>query len=90
MKRLYSILRGFGLASAAFIQSEPTSTTGGTVVQGILKEIDNSFFVLLDHTCKEQRVPVDMSTMIIGKVQPGAQVKAEVAKDGYASAVKMV
>ena len=39
---------------------------------------------------KELGVHVDKSTMIIGKVQPGEKVKAEVTKDGHASAIKNV
>jgi hypothetical protein len=50
-------------------------------------EIDGPFYVIMDSSGKEQRVHVDKSTMIIGKVQPGAKVKAEVTKDGHASAV---
>jgi hypothetical protein len=53
-------------------------------------EIDGPFFVIMDSAGKEQRVHVDKSTMIIGKVQPGAKVKAEVTKDGHASAVSIV
>ena len=50
-------------------------------------EIDGPFYVIMDSSGKEQRVHVDKSTMIIGKVQPGAKVKAQVTKDGHASAV---
>jgi hypothetical protein len=53
-------------------------------------EIDGPFYVIMDSSGKEQRVHVDKSTMIIGKVQPGAKVKAEVTKDGHASAVTIV
>ncbi len=93
MKRLLSvliILCVFGLTSVAFVQSAPTSKGGSPIVQGILMEIDGPFYVIMDSTGKEQRVHVDKSTLIIGKVQPGSQVKAEVTKDGHASAVKNV
>jgi hypothetical protein len=53
-------------------------------------EIDGPFYVIMDSSGKEQRVHVDKSTVIIGNVQPGAQVKAEVTKDGHASAVAIV
>ena len=53
-------------------------------------KIDGPFYVIMDSTGKEQRVHVDKRTMIIGKVQPGAKVKAEVTKDGHASAVVIV
>ncbi len=50
-------------------------------------EISGPFYVIVDHTGKEQRVHVDKSTIIIGKVQPGVQVKVQMTKDGHASAV---
>ena len=93
MKRLLSVLTifcVFGLTTASFVQSAPAINEGSPVVQGTLMEIDGPFYVIMDNTGKEQRVHVDKSTMIIGKVQPGAQVKAEVSKDGHASAVKRV
>jgi hypothetical protein len=93
MKRLLSVLAilcVFGLATATFVQSAPTPSEGSPVVQGTLMEIDGPFYVIMDSSGKEQRVHVDKSTMIIGKVQPGAKVKAEVTKDGHASAVTIV
>lgn len=93
MKRLLSVLAilcVFELTTSSFVQSAPTPNEGSPVVQGTLMEIDGSFFVIMDSSGKEQRVHVDKSTMIIGKVQPGAQVKAEVTKDGHASAVLIV
>lgn len=93
MKRLFSVLAilcVFGLTTASFVQSAPTPPEGSPVVQGTLMEIDGSFFVIMDSSGKEQRVHVDKSTMIIGKVQPGAKVKAEVTKDGHASAVAII
>ena len=66
MKRLLSVLAilcVFGLTTASFVHSAPTTNEGSPVVQG---------------------------TLIIGKVQPGAKVKAEVTKDGHASAVTIV
>ena len=93
MKRLFTmlaILCVFGLTTGSFVQSAPTSPEGSPVVQGTLMEIDGSFFVIMDSSGKEQRVHVDKSTMIIGKVQPGAKVKADVTKDGHAFAVAIV
>jgi hypothetical protein len=93
MKRLFSVLAilcVFGLTTATFVQSAPTTNEGSPVVQGTLMEIDGPFYVIMDSSGKEQRVHVDKSTMIIGKVQPGAKVKAEVTKDGHASAVMIV
>jgi len=93
MKRFLSILTilcVFGLTSASFVQSAPTTKGTSPIVQGTLMEIDGPFFVIMDSAGKEQRVHVDKSTMIIGKVQPGAKVKAEVTKDGHASAVSIV
>ena len=93
MKKFLSVLTifcVFGLTTASFVQSAPTTKEGSPVVQGTLMEIDGPFYVIMDSTGKEQRVHVDKNTMIIGKVQPGAQVKAEVSKDGHASAVKRV
>ena len=93
MKRLFSVLAilcVFGLTTATFVQSAPTPSEGSPVVQGTLMEIDGPFYVIMDSSGKEQRVHVDKSTMIIGKVQPGAKVKAEVTKDGHASAVTIV
>ncbi len=93
MKRfimMLAILCVFGFTTATFVQSAPTSPEGNPVVQGTLMEIDGSFFVIMDSAGKEQRVHVDKSTMIIGKVQPGAKVKAEVTQDGHASAVSTV
>ena len=93
MKRLFSLLAilcVFGLTTATFVQSAPTPSEGSPVVQGTLMNIDGPFYVIMDSTGKEQRVHVDKRTMIIGKVQPGAKVKAEVTKDGHASAVVIV
>jgi len=90
MKRLLSVLAilcVFGLTTASFVQSAPTINEGSPVIQGTLMEIDGPFYVIMDSSGKEQRVHVDKSTMIIGKVQPGAKVKAQVTKDGHASAV---
>jgi hypothetical protein len=93
MKRLLSVLAilcALGLTAATLVQSAPTPTEGSPVVQGTLMEIDGPFYVIMDSSGKEQRVHVDKSTVIIGNVQPGAQVKAEVTKDGHASAVAIV
>jgi len=93
MKRLFTmlaILCVFGLTNGSFVLSAPTSHEANPVVQGTLMKIDGSFFVIMDSSGKEQRVHVDKSTMIIGKVQPGAQVKAEVTQEGHASAVVIV
>jgi len=90
MKRLLSVLAilcVFGLTTVSFVQSAPTINEGSPVIQGTLMEIDGPFYVIMDSSGKEQRVHVDKSTMIIGKVQPGAKVKAQVTKDGHASAV---
>jgi len=90
MKRLFSVLAilcVFGLTTVSFVQSAPTINEGSPVIQGTLMEIDGPFYVIMDSSGKEQRVHVDKSTMIIGKVQPGAKVKAQVTKDGHASAV---
>lgn len=90
MKRLLSILAllcAFGLTTASIVQSAPTIEESSSIVQGTLMEINGSFYVIIDHTGKEQRVHVDKSTIIIGKVQPGVQVKAQMTKDGHASAV---
>lgn len=93
MKRFLSVLAIFcvlGLTTATFVQSAPTPKTSSPVVQGTLMEIDGSFYVIMDSSGKEQRVHVDKSTLIIGKVEPGSQVKAEVTKAGHASAVKNI
>lgn len=90
MKKLLSLLAllcAFGFTTASIVQSAPTIKESSPVVQGTLMEIDGQFFVIMDSTGKEQRVHVDKSTIIIGKVQPGVQVKAQVTKDGHASAV---
>jgi len=90
MKRLFSVLAilcVFGLTTVSFVQSAPTINEGSPVIQDTLMEIDGPFYVIMDSSGKEQRVHVDKSTMIIGKVQPGAKVKAQVTKDGHASAV---
>ena len=76
MKRLFKVLAilcVFGLTTASFVQSAPTNKESGPVVQGTLMEIDGPFYVIMDSSGKEQRVHVDKSTMIIGKVQPGAR-----------------
>jgi len=93
MKRLFSVLAilcVFGLTTGSFVQGAPTTNEASPVVQGTLLEIDGPFYVIMDSKGKEQRVHVDKSTMIIGKVQPGVQVKTEVTKDGHASAVTIV
>ena len=93
MKRLFSVLAilcVFGLTTVSFVQSAPTINEGNPVIQGTLMEIDGPFYVIMDSSGKEQRVHVDKSTIIIGKVQPGAKVKAQVTKDGHASAVTSV
>ena len=93
MKRILSILTilcVFGLTTATFVQSAPTSSEDSPIVQGTLMKIDGPFYVIMDNAGKEQRVHVDKNTLIIGKVQPGSKVKAEVTKDGHASALKEV
>ena len=90
MKELLSVLGipcDFGLATAALVQMERTINESSPVIQGTLKKIDGPFFVIMDSTGKEQWVHVDKSTLIIGQVQPGSQVKAAVIEDAHASAV---
>ncbi len=92
MKRLLSILVLlciFGFSTVSIAQSAPTIEESTSIVQGTLMEIKDSFYVIIDHTGKEQRIHIDESTIIIGKVQPGVQVKAQITKDGHASAVMM-
>ncbi len=79
-----------GFTTISFVQSAPTTNEVIPIVQGTLTAIDGPFYVIMDNAGKEQRVHVDKSTMIIGKIQPGAKVKASVTKDGHASAVKNV
>ena len=93
MRRILGVLTLlciFGLTTASFVQSAPTAKEGNPVVQGTLMKIDGPFYVIKDNTGKEQRVHVDKSTLIIGKIHLGAKVKAEVTKDGHASALKEV
>ena len=93
MKRLFTVLAllcVFGLTTTSFVQSAPAPPEGSPIVQGTLMEIDGAFFVILNSSGKEQRVHVDKSTLIIGKVQLGAQVKAEMSNDGHASTVAIV
>ncbi len=93
MNRFFGILAiffVFGFTTATFVQSAPTSDQGSPVVQGTLTEIDGPFYVIMDQSGIEQRIHVDKSTMIIGNVQPGAHVKAEVTKEGHASAIAFV
>ncbi len=90
MKKLLSILAllcVFGLPTTSVVHSAPTIKESVQLVQGTLMEIDGSFYVIKDLAGKEQRVHVDKSTIIIGKVQPGAQAKAQLSKDGHASAI---
>ncbi len=92
MKRLLSILVLlciFGFSTVSIAQSAPTIEESTSIVQGTLMEIKDSLYVIIDHTGKEQRIHIDESTIIIGKVQPGVQVKAQITKDGHASAVMM-
>lgn len=91
MKKFLSILVMFcvfGLTTVSFVQSAPTTNEVIPIVQGTLTAIDGPFYVIMDNSGKEQRVHVDKSTMIIGKMQPGSKVKVSVTKDGHASAVK--
>ena len=87
---LLTIFFVFGLTTATFVQSAPRANEGSPVVQGTLMEIDGPFFVIMDGTGKEQRIHVDKSTLISGKIQPGVRVKAEVTQDGHASSVKKI
>ena len=57
------------------------------MARGTLVEIRGSFFLIIEHTGKEQRIHVDKSTIIIGKVQSSVQVKAQMTKDGHTLAV---
>jgi len=82
-----TILCAFGLSIAAVAQSASTSHEGGPVVQGILLEIDGSFYIIMDRTGKEQRVHVDKGTLIVGDVQPKSKVIAAVTKEAHASAI---
>ncbi len=93
MKRFLSVLAilcVLGLTTASFVQSAPTPPEGSPGAQETLMEIDGPFFVIIDSSGKEHRVHFDLSTMIIGKVQPGAQAKAEVTTDGHAFSVMIV
>ena len=93
MKRILGVLTIlciFGLTPASFVQSAPTANEGSPVVQGTLMKIDGPFYVIKDNTGIEQCVHVDKSTLIIGKIQIGAKVKAEVTNEGHASALKEV
>ncbi len=90
MKRLLRILAllwAFGFTTVSIVQNAPTIEKKSSIVQETLMEINNSFCVIIDHAGKEQQVPVDESTIIIGKVQPGVQGKTQMTKDGQASAV---
>ena len=97
MKRTLSLLAifcVFGLTTASFVQSAPVDQTnnliaaGPTTLEGTLMKVEGDFYVIMDSAGKEQRVHVDRSTSIIGKIQPGSKVKAEVTNDGHASALK--
>ena len=90
MKNLLSILAllcAFGFPITSVVQGAPTIKESVQLVKGTLMEIDGSFYVIKDLAGKEQRVHVDKSTIIIGKVRPGVQVKAQLSKDGHASAI---
>ncbi len=63
---------------------------GEGTIEGTLMKIDGDFYVIMDGTGKEQRVHVDKSTIFVGKVQPGAKVKAQVTPEGHASALEKV
>ena len=93
MKRILGVLTLlciFGLTTASFVQSAPTAHEGSPIVQGTLMKIDGPFYIIKDNTGKEQRVHVDTRTLITGTIQIGAKVKAEVTKEGHASALKEV
>ena len=93
MKRILNILTLLcilGLTTTSFVHSAPASHESSPIVQGILMQIDGPFYIIKDSTGKEQRVHVDKNTIIIGKILPGAKVKAEVTQDGHAFAVAIV
>ena len=71
MKRVFRVLVifcVFGLTTATLAQSAPTPPSSSPNIQGTLMEIDGAFYVIMDNTGKEQRVHVDKSTLIIGKI----------------------
>ena len=97
MKRTLSLLAifcVFGLTTGSFVQSAPIShennlvAAGPTTLEGTLMKVEGDFYVIMDSAGKERRVHVDRSTAMIGKIQPGSKVKAEVTSDGHASALK--
>ena len=93
---ILSILCVCGLTTASFVQSAPLNkeanlnASRSTVLEGTLMKIDGEFFFIMDKMGKEQRVHVDKSTLILGKIQPGSKVKAEVTDDGHVSALSKV
>ncbi len=90
MKRLLNILAllcAFGFTTASISQSAPTIEENTSIAQGTLMEIKSSLYVIINHTGEEQCIHVDKSTIIIGKIQPKVRVKAQMNKDGHASAV---
>ncbi len=93
MKKFFSLVAVFcvlGFSTVSLVHSAPSQQEATPFVQGTLIKIDGPFYVIKDISGKEQRVHVDKNTTIIGKVQPGSKVIAEVTKDGHASALKNV
>lgn len=58
--------------------------------QGELLKIEGRFYVVKDSFGTELRLMVDDRTTLIGNLQPGAKIEAQVLEDGYATSIKEV
>lgn len=99
MKKILSvlvILCAIGLTNIFSVQSAPISNKdalialGTTTLEGTLMDIEGDFYIIMDSAGEDHRVHVDGRTSIIGNVQPGAKVKAEVTNDDHATELKKV
>ncbi|MGB0910022.1 MAG: hypothetical protein ACPGYT_06640 [Nitrospirales bacterium] len=99
MKKILSalvVLCAIGVTNIFSVQSAPISNKntlialGTTILEGTLMEIVGDVYIIMDSAGEDHRIHVDGRTSIIGNVQPGAKVIAEVNNDDHATEVKKV
>lgn len=60
------------------------------VLQGELVKVEGPAYVVKDSGGKEIRLMVDDHTTLVGNLQPGAKVEAQMTGDGYAVSIRQL
>jgi hypothetical protein len=79
------------LAAGSGTESKPGAGSHvAQFIRGELVKIEGQFYVVKESSGKEVRLMVDDHTKLIGTLQPGAKIEAQVMEDGYATSIKEV